>query len=324
MSGYKAGSSLFTATEAARAAAAELEYRRANKDKAVYLGVPALDEHLTPILSDNLVSIIANPGNGKTRFMLWWARSQAQKVLAAGGNPRAVIYATYEQSVEDLKLILAAADCGVDISAMMRGTLPEPEMDKVMASLVASVGEPMSLIGHSKERRGARPRLTMSALEAEIMYQVDVLKIAPHMIFIDYLQRIPAERNSERRVEVSENLDRCKDLALKLGAPVVLGVQAKREVLAREDPTPTLSDGQETSNVEQSSDVVLSLVRPVKHRGQDELFPGGVKVAGYKQLLISLLKQKLGRDNLKTWVEFDMATTRLVPGLTKNVDLRGL
>lgn len=320
---YKPGDSLFTAPESATAAMAELAYRRAHRAEGIYLGVPELDAQLTPILSDNLVSIIANPGNGKTRLMLWWAQQQALKLAAAGETGKAVIYVTYEQSVEDLKLILAAAECGVSIEAMVRGTLSDGDWDKVTASLTQSVGVPLSIIGHSKERRSRRPRLSMDNVEAEIAYHIDTLNIKPHMIFIDYLQRIPAPTaGRDRRMEVSENMDRCKDAALKYGAPWVVGVQARREVLSRDMPVPTLADGQETANIEQASDVVLSLVRPCKHRQQNEAF-GGVAVAGYKQMLISLLKQKLGRDNLSSWVDFDMATNKLQPMATKHVDLKG-
>ncbi len=321
-SNYKPGDSLFTAPEAAAAAMAELTYRRAHKADGIYLGVPELDGQLTPILSDNLVSIIANPGNGKTRLMLWWAQAQARKLAAAGVENKAVIYVTYEQSVEDLKLILAAAECGVSIEAMVRGTLADGDWEKVTAALTQSVGLPLSIIGHSKERRSRRPRLTMDNVEAEIAYHIDRLNIQPHMIFIDYLQRIPAPTaGRDRRMEVSENMDRCKDAALKYGAPWVVGVQARREVLSRDMPVPTLADGQETANIEQASDVVLSLVRPCKHRQQNEAF-GSVAVKVYKQMLISLLKQKLGRDNLSAWVDFDMATNKMVPMTVNHVDLR--
>lgn len=319
---YKPGESLFTGPESATAAMAELTYRRAHKGEGIYLGVPELDDQLTPILSDNLVSIVANPGNGKTRLMLWWAQQQARKLADAGVTDKAVIYVTYEQSVEDLKLILAAAECGVSIEAMVRGTLTESDWLKVTNSLTQSVVLPLSIIGHSKERRSRRPRLTMDNVETEIAYHIDTLGITPHMIFIDYLQRIPAPTaGRDRRMEVSENMDRCKDAALKYGAPWVVGVQARRDVLARDMPVPTLADGQETANIEQASDVVFSLTRPCKHRQQNESF-GSVAVKGYKQMLISLLKQKLGRDNLSAWVDFDMATNSLAPMVVNHVDLR--
>lgn len=321
---YKPGDALFTPPQAATAAMAALEFRRAHKADGIYLGIPELDGRLTPILSDNLVSIIANPGNGKTRLMLWWAKQQAEKLAAAGAGNKSVVYITYEQSVEDLKLILAATECGVSIEAMVRGTLSETDWNKVKASLTRSVGLPLSIIGHSQERRSRRPRLTMSNVESDLRYQIDVLHMEPHMVFIDFLQRIPGEKYSgDRRMEVSENMDRCKDAALTYGAPWVVGVQARRDVLARDMPVPTLADGQETANIEQASDVVLSLVRPCKHRQQGEAF-GSVTVQGYKQMLVSLLKQKLGRDNISAWVDFDMDTNRVTPTVTKHVDLRNV
>ena len=128
------------------------------------------------------------------------------------------------------------------------------------------------------------------------------------MIFLDYLQRIPGEKYSgDRRLEVSESLDRCKDAALSFGAPWVVGVQARREVDTREVQIPLLADGQETANIEQASDKIISLVRPSKYRKAGERF-GSITVLGYKQMLVSLLKQKLGIDNVAEWINFDPAT----------------
>lgn len=311
---FAPGDVLFTPPEAATAARLALEYRRDNRDKGIYLGIPAIDRHLTPLLADNLVTILGRPGNGKTALMLWWARQEAKKLLAAGQQKKVVVYVTYEQSVEDLTAFNVAAEKQVSIDGMARGTLSDSDWRKVTGALADGITLPLAIIGHSAARRQRRPRLTLTNVGETLAYLIDRLGFTPHMVFIDYLQRIPGEKYAgDRRLEVSESLDRCKDAALAYGAPWVVGVQAKREVDSRDLQIPMLSDGQETANIEQASDKVFSVVRPCKYRKDGESF-GSRVVSGYKQMLLTLVKQKMGNDNISEWITFDPATNTVEAG----------
>lgn len=301
------GDVLFTPPEAAHATRVALEYRRDHRSQGIYLGIPAIDRHLTPVLADNLVTILGRPGAGKTALMLWWARREAARLAESEVKNKVVVYITYEQAVEDLMAFNVAADKQISIEGMARGTLSEGDWTRALASLTGAVGLPLAIIGHSMERRLRRPRLTLTNVAESLGYMIDTLHLEPHMIFLDYLQRIPGEKYSgDRRLEVSESLDRCKDAALAYGAPWVVGVQARREVDSRDMQIPQLADGQETANIEQASDKIFSLVRPCKYRKDGEAF-GSVTVRGYKQMLVSLLKQKLGIDNISEWITFDPA-----------------
>lgn len=296
---------LFLPSEAAVATRRELEYRRDNRDKGITLGIAEIDRVLNPLLSDNLVSVLGRPGSGKTGFMMRWARTQALALAKRGEENKVVLYITYEQSVEDLTAFNVAANQRVSIERLARGTTEAQEWGKVIRALTSNIGLPLAIIGHSKERRQRRPRLTLSNVVKTIEHMIDERGVTPHMIFLDYLQRIPGEQyKGDRRMEVSEALDRCKDGALTYGAPWVVGVQAKRDVDQRKVQVPVLDDGQETSNIEQASDCVFSLVRPSKYRKEGEEF-GSVTVEGHLQMLVTLLKQKLGKDNMPFWINFD-------------------
>jgi replicative DNA helicase len=302
------GDVLFTPPEAATAARVSLEYRRSHRAEGIYIGIPEIDRHLTPVLADNLVTVLGRPGSGKTALMLWWARREAQRLADDGIANKVVVYITYEQAVEDLMAFNVAADKKLSIESMARGTLSENDWELALTSLTGAVGLPLAIIGHSMERRQRRPRLTLTNVAESLGYMIDHLGLEPHLVFLDYLQRIPGEKYSgDRRLEVSESLDRCKDAALAFGAPWIVGVQAKREVDTRDLPIPLLADGQETANIEQASDKIFSLVRPCKYRKNGEAF-GSVVVMGYKQMLVTLLKQKLGIDNISEWITFDPAT----------------
>lgn len=303
---------LFTPPEAATATAEALAYRREHRGEGIYLGIREIDHYLTPVLPDNLVTILGRPGAGKTGLMMWWARSEAGKLYRRGETNKVVVYVTYEQSVEDLMAFNVAADKGLGVDAMAAGKLSDAEWDAVMRSLTGAVTLPLVIIGHSAQKRRRRPRLTLTNVAATLAYLVDEMELTPHLVFVDYLQRIPGEKYAgDRRMEVSENLDRCKDGALAFGAPWVVGVQAKREVDTRQVPVPVLADGQETANIEQASDKVLGIVRPCKYRKDGEQF-GSVVVRGRNQMHVSILKQKLGRDNESAWIDFDPAYNRLL------------
>jgi len=303
---------LFLPSEAAAATRAELEYRRDHKADGISIGISEIDRVLNPLLADNLVTILGRPGGGKTGFMMRWARTQAQAISKRGEENKVVLYITYEQSVEDLTAFNVAANQRVSMEKLARGNTEPAEWEKVIRALTSNIGLPLAIIGHSKERRQRRPRLTMTNVLQSIEYMIDERGVTPHMIFVDYLQRIPGEQyKGDRRMEVSESLDRCKDGALTYGAPWIVGVQAKREVDRRALPVPVLDDGQETSNIEQASDCVFSLTRPSKYKKEGEQF-GSVTVSGHTQMLVTLLKQKLGKDNMPFWIDFDPEYNELV------------
>jgi hypothetical protein len=91
---------------------------------------------------------------------------------------------------------------------------------------------------------------------------------------------------------------------------MVVGVQAKREVDERKIQIPEMADAQWTSNIEQSSDRVISLVRPRRYAQEGAKF-GSLTVQGHNQLLVTILKQKLGEGNFYKCLSFNPMYNRL-------------
>jgi replicative DNA helicase len=324
MSEFDPRTIIYTPAEIGALGTEYLEYRRANKDSGIPLYIPSVDKDLIPLLPGELVTVIGRPGNGKTGFMMRWARERARWLARNGKADRIVLYATYEQHIEDLHAFHVAAEKRMSITDMSRGNLKDSEFEQARLAGAARVNLPLWFIGHSMKRRKKRPvisvtnlALALAELEAwsEEKYTIDV-------VFIDYLQRIPFDGQVEgKAIATSEILDRLKDGALAFGAPFVVGVQARREVDQRQIPIPGLDDGQWTSNIEQASDKVFSLVRPSRYRKDGELFGDNVLVQGHTQMLVSLLKQKLGIDNRAYWIMFDPIYNRLDEAEEKNVKL---
>ena len=305
-----------------------LDTRRHDKISGIPIGLTSLDEKFLPLLPGELMSIIARPGQGKTGFMMRWARVRAKWLQDNGMIDRVVVYATWEQSIEELYAFNVAADTLLSVTDMAMGKIDDGNWNSVGEYGAKRIMLPLWFIGHSIERRKKRPNLTVTNLAKALdnTERWDNGKIQIDMVFVDYLQRIKFENDVESKtIGVSDNLDRLKDGALRFGCPFVVGVQATRAVEERDMPIPQMEDGQWTSNIEQTSDKIFSLVRPRKYKQEGESFgkKSPVIVQGHSQMLVSCLKQKLGPDNWVKWVFFEPEYNRLDELEMRNVNLNG-
>lgn len=286
-----------------------------------------------PMVPGEIMSIIARPGNGKTSFMMRWARAHAQELsrLANEGDEdaarRVVVYVTLEQTVEELVAFNVAADTGgrVSVTKMAFGYLDDGEWGAVVDSLQKGMTVPLWLVGYSPARKIERLTIDkiFEAVDEIAGWSEPIQRNRIDLLFIDYLQRI--QYRGESKVEgISSNLDAIKHFALSRGIPVVLGVQARRECDEREDKTPALDDGQYTSNVEQASDKIVSLFRPCVYVSDPErgeiMTIGGkdVLIQGYNQMVMAVLKQKLGKASWRVWLSLDPAYNRLEEASLRN------
>jgi len=88
------------------------------------------------------------------------------------------------------------------------------------------------------------------------------------MLF-DYLQLIPVANTNNRVQQVLEAPPLIKELAMRVGAPAVCGVQASRQVDERKFKVPQAHDCQWGSSIEQASDKLFGLWRPIRTEPPD-------------------------------------------------------
>ncbi len=84
------------------------------------------------------------------------------------------------------------------------------------------------------------------------------------LVVVDYLQLLQgsSQRASEGRVhEITEITTRLKALAKELNIPILALSQLSRQVEARDDKRPQLSDLRESGSIEQDADVVMFIFR---------------------------------------------------------------
>lgn len=309
---------LFTPEEAGIVTANHLRARRENKNFAIPFGLKSIDNEdkegngYVPLMRGEVESVIARPGHGKTGTMVARARARAAFLKSKGlDKTRAVVYITLEQMVEELNAFNIAADRRMSITKMAKGEITDAEWKICLEEGINRRYVPVWNIGYSGASDKKQIRVDLDGIEGALRLVQDQHKMDLDMVFIDYLQRIPYDRAESKTIGVSDCLDGIKNLAMwKLKFPCVVGVQAGRDVDDRPEPVPTDADGQWTSNIEQTSDKIISLVRPRKYRREGDKF-GSVVVQGHCQILVSVLKQRMGASNFARWEYYDPIYNKL-------------
>lgn len=265
----------------------------------VQTGIADMDRALIPARPGELITVLGYTSHYKSGFMNWISR-QAIKDIEPGSN-KIVVRVTWEQSVEEDTITWLAGATNIPVTNIARGLVDEKEWKLLNRAAVKRATTPMWIVGHSQQesaaRRRARPRMTIHDVINAVEYIVNDAtshRLEIVLIVLDYLQRIrPAAADGDnKRQQQMEAVNGSKDMAISFACPVYLGVQTGRQVIDRANKTPQVNDGQETSNIEQSSDKMIGLWYPIKTE------PKGAKINGIEVtenlLIATILKQKLG------------------------------
>lgn len=284
---------VFSPQQVAQNTISVIKDRHDNKSAGIRTGITSLDEYLLPMRPGELVSVVGYTSNYKSGLMAYIARHNANKIT---DDKSAVITFTWEQSIEEQGVIDIAQLTRIDATKMLRGDLTELDWTQLYKGAVQRGSIPWWLVGHSSEGSARRPRLSMSDAGRMLEYIVDVQKIQPVLIVLDYLQRVRRESGATLREGFMEIVDRAKDMALAFRCPVILGSQAGRGVRERAWRLPMLDDSQETSNLEQSSDKFISVWLPKNDYAIGDIVEwGGRQYSVTPNLLVcGIMKQKLG------------------------------
>jgi replicative DNA helicase len=279
------------------AAVKVVEERAANPKAGLRTGIEAVDRVLNPHRPGELRVILGFTRNYKSGLMNYICRHNARRLIENGeADKKAVITVTWEQSIEEQGIVDIAQIVALDTTKLMRGELDEHEWKKLRKGAVQRGALPWWIVGHSSESKERRPRLTITDVARALEYIVDVQKVEPYLIALDYLQRVQREKGSTMREQFMTIVDRAKDMAMAFHVPVMLGSQAGRDVQARNWRLPQIEDGQETSNLEQSADSFLSVWMPKND------YPTGTQLeygdtdytVNDNLLIMGILKQKFG------------------------------
>ena len=254
-----------------------------------------MDGNVLPLHPGDLMAVVARPGHGKTSFMAYMARKTARDLVARGDTEHVVVYVTWEQTVEEIESYFQSAG-NYSSTDMAWGKLP---MQTIKQTAVKRAGLPIWVFGKSKRHEGVkRPPMTVDYVYAAIESMAEDYGKKPVLLCLDYVQIMPMDRNKDKTGQVDETIRQAKELAINVGLPIIIGVQAGRQVDGYKNQVPTMADAQWSSSIEQVADKQIGIWRPIKSRDPSEspmINVGGTDYTNNEDLfVIRLLKQRFG------------------------------
>lgn len=275
---WNPASAVYTPSEAITYGIQHVERQRDGKQRAVKFPIPVVDNYFAPLLGGQIMAIIAQSSNMKSGFMHFWERELAKQLLAEGRD-EVVVHISVEETVEEQALLAIQQESGLDAGELAQGNFES--YDKLIDAATTLMGVPIWRVGDSIARAEDMPQLHLS----NIMLSLDAMKrefdkpITFAAIFLDYLQALPFDPDiakmhgeSQRRLQVRNDVYRCRQLAAVHNCPVIMGVQAKQNLSGRPYDgfdLPGMYDGEETASIAQRCDRIWSqwLVKTTKAPG---------------------------------------------------------
>lgn len=296
-------------------------YARLSQEKRPpFFGHNGIDNVLIPPRPGELTTILARPGHGKTTLLAYLARRMGQELINRGltrqqltlaesqdkdrpATPQ-IFFITGESATEEVGAYLAAAPGAPSPTDVARG---DADLDKLHDALVDRMYAPITVIGPSIMHAAPMELRTQFTLELALDLVREQCKdktIYPFAVFVDYIQVMPTAQyaKSDMITKVDRAAKATKELAQVLGCPVIATAQAGRDVDNTKDKIPQMHHAQWASAIEQVSDKILGIYRPIRDKAVGE----SVEVGKYQYsvvdslLLVSLRKQRFA-PGYGTW-----------------------
>ncbi|MBO0734155.1 MAG: replicative DNA helicase [Methylocapsa sp.] len=258
---YEGGFQRFSDALTAAVDMAAKAYERDGRLSGIATGLIDLDRYMGGLQPSDLVIVAGRPGMGKTAlatnigFNIARAHESALRPdgTAETVNGGIVGFFSLEMSAEQLATRIISEQAGVASYKIRRGDISESEFHRI-----TDAARTMQTIPFYIDQTGGLSIAQLAARARRLKRQrgLDVL-------VIDYLQLLGASktRSDSRVQEITEITTGLKALAKELNIPVVALSQLSRQVEARDDKRPQLSDLRESGSIEQDADVVLFVFR---------------------------------------------------------------
>lgn len=256
-------------------------------------GYVDLDDLLAGLQPASFTIVGARPAMGKTSLALGMV-THVGTVLR-----RPALLFSLEMGHLELTQRILSSEAGVDAQRMRTGSLHDADWTRV--------GAAVSRLSESTVFIDENPHLTVMDIRARARR----LKKAEGdlgLVVVDYLQLMSGRARAEnRQVEVAEISRGLKILARELECPVVALSQLSRNLEARQDKRPMLSDLRESGSLEQDADVVLFIYReevydaeaPLDRRGLAEVIVAKNRNGPTGSVRLAFLAQYARFDNLQ-------------------------
>jgi replicative DNA helicase len=163
-----------------------------------------------------------------------------------------VLFFSLEMGHKELTQRILASEARVDSTKMRTGRLTEQDWSKI-GKAIGRLEAPLYIDDN--------PNVTVMEIRAKAR-RLKARSGGLGLVVVDYLQLMSGRASAEnRQVEVSEISRGLKILARELEVPIMALSQLSRNLEARADKRPMLSDLRESGSIEQDADVVMFIYR---------------------------------------------------------------
>ena len=248
---------------------ANAAYQREGGLAGVSTGLVDLDKKLGGLHKSDLLILAGRPSMGKTSlatnvaFNIAKAYRKGQKPDGTEGavDGGVVGFFSLEMSAEQLAARILSEASEVPSEQIRRGDMTEAEFRRFVEAAKQLEACPLFI-----DDTPALPiaQLAARARRLKRTHGLDAL-------FVDYLQLCRGTGKGDNRVnEISEITQGLKAIAKELDIPVVALSQLSRQVEARDDKRPQLSDLRESGSIEQDADVVMFVFREEYYKEREK------------------------------------------------------
>jgi replicative DNA helicase len=258
---YDGGFQRFSDALATAVDMAAKAWERDGRLSGISTGFREVDAKLGGLQSSDLLIVAGRPGMGKTAF----ATNVAFNIAKAYEfrerpdgthetlNGGIVGFFSLEMSAEQLATRIISEQSGVSSHKIRRGDISESEFHRV-----AEAAREMQSVPFFIDQTGGISIAQLTARARRLKRQRGL-----DLLVVDYLQLLSGSRSrGDNRVqELTEITTGLKALAKELNVPIMALSQLSRQVEARDDKRPQLSDLRESGSIEQDADVVMFVYR---------------------------------------------------------------
>lgn len=275
-----------------------IETHLQNPSKKIGLptGFRDVDNLLGGLKRGHFVIIGARPRMGKSS----WALSAMCNMARQG--IRTVLF-SLEMTVQDIAMRIISLESGINLQRLSQVELTRQEMARFTEVIARVSSWPIFLYD--------RPALSASELRLHtnrLMYRYGL-----DAVFVDYAQLMRGD-GYDRRTEMGHVSRQAKEIAKDLNIPVVMLAQLNRNLEARKDKRPILSDLKESGDFEQDTDVVMFL-----HR--DEVYNEATEFPNQADLIVA--KNRHGPTGTVS-LYFERTLAKFTDASVHRVDVSGI
>ena len=235
---------------------AERAYNTDGHVTGVTTGLIDLDKKLGGLQKSDLVILAGRPGMGKTALATNIAFAAARAYADSGGKEGAPVgFFSLEMSADQLATRILADQSGVSGDSIRRGAIRADDFRAFVEASQKMTAVPLFI--------DDTPALSIGAVRTRARRLKRQHGLG--LLVLDYLQLLTgtgSRQGQDNRVqEIAEITRGLKAIAKELEIPVLALSQLSRQVEAREDKRPQLSDLRESGTIEQDADVVMFIYR---------------------------------------------------------------